>query len=240
MRPSEAVLRARRIPFGSQVGKLRTEKLPLIAKSSRAKKDERTQEEVAIAGRWDRSFLVEVEHGKVTAQIDRLEDFAAGLRVDIPDLFEYQPRSHTRIADELRADIRSGKLKPGDVLPDVSTLALRHKNEPEYRVSSISLENALIILRGDRLVRTKNDGATYVVDENDLEPVLIDGTCWISCRRPTLKEIEMFGLHAGVHMLTCKRRLDGPEEAFPSDRCVFVHPGGDVAESQASKGGSID
>jgi transcriptional regulator with XRE-family HTH domain len=46
-----------------------------------------TQEQVALAAGIDRPFLVQLENGRRSVLVERLDDIAAGLGVSVADLF---------------------------------------------------------------------------------------------------------------------------------------------------------
>ncbi len=65
---------ARRARFGERVRELR-------------KECGMTQEQVALASGIDRPFLVQVENGRRSVLVERLEDLASALGVPVADLF---------------------------------------------------------------------------------------------------------------------------------------------------------
>lgn len=75
IRPDQAAERAqRRESFGASIRRLR------LAAGM-------TQEQLALAAGLDRPFLVQIEGGKRSLLVERLDDLAAALGVTTPDLF---------------------------------------------------------------------------------------------------------------------------------------------------------
>ncbi|GGM67385.1 winged helix-turn-helix domain-containing protein [Dactylosporangium sucinum] len=67
---------------------------------------------------------------------------------------EYQ-----RVADDLREQIRSGQLMPGDKLPTKRQLAAH------YGVGETSIDNAMLLLRAEHWVRGHQGRGVFVADE---------------------------------------------------------------------------
>lgn len=63
----------------------------------------------------------------------------------------------TRLADDIRAQITSGQLKPGDKLPSSTQL------QAQYEVTSIVVRNAMIALKAEGLVEGVPGVGVYVV-----------------------------------------------------------------------------
>ncbi|MGC5399325.1 GntR family transcriptional regulator [Streptomyces sp. DT20] len=66
------------------------------------------------------------------------------------------PRRHHDIADDLRRQITTGSIKPGERLPSEAGLAAR------YRVSTVTLRRALAVLQGEGLVEKIHGKGNYV------------------------------------------------------------------------------
>ncbi|WLQ65308.1 GntR family transcriptional regulator [Streptomyces glycanivorans] len=66
------------------------------------------------------------------------------------------PRRHHDIADDLRHQITTGGVKPGERLPSEAGLAAR------YRVSTVTLRRALAVLQGEGLVEKIHGKGNYV------------------------------------------------------------------------------
>ena len=63
------------------------------------------------------------------------------------------------LADEIRAQITSGKLKPGDKLPSTSQLCAM------YKVSTIVIRNAMITLKAEGFVEGVPGVGVYVTKD---------------------------------------------------------------------------
>ncbi|MGC5409928.1 GntR family transcriptional regulator, partial [Streptomyces sp. DT225] len=66
------------------------------------------------------------------------------------------PRRHHDIADDLRHQITTGSIKPGERLPSEAGLAAL------YRVSTVTLRRALAVLQGEGLVEKIHGKGNYV------------------------------------------------------------------------------
>ncbi|MFI8003993.1 GntR family transcriptional regulator [Streptomyces sp. NPDC086010] len=66
------------------------------------------------------------------------------------------PRRHHDIADDLRHQITTGRVKPGERLPSEVGLASR------YKVSTVTLRRALAVLQGEGLVEKIHGKGNYV------------------------------------------------------------------------------
>ncbi len=64
-----------------------------------------------------------------------------------------------RLAADLRQQIESGKLQPGDQLPTVAALADR------YHVSTATVAKALRALREEGLIITRHGWGTHVAEQ---------------------------------------------------------------------------
>jgi GntR family transcriptional regulator len=66
---------------------------------------------------------------------------------------------YERIANEIRGQIRSGRLKPGDKLPSTSELCA------QYEVSTQVIRSAMLVLRAEGLVEGHQGRGVYVRDK---------------------------------------------------------------------------
>jgi DNA-binding GntR family transcriptional regulator len=71
----------------------------------------------------------------------------------MPRMPDYQ-----RIANEIRAKISAGELKPGDRLPSISQL------QKQYAVSAQPVKSALLVLQTEGLVEGHQGRGVFVVD----------------------------------------------------------------------------
>ncbi|WFE99606.1 winged helix-turn-helix domain-containing protein [Micromonospora sp. WMMD964] len=65
---------------------------------------------------------------------------------------------YLRIADDVMADVRSGKLKPGDRLPSVS------ETRADYDVSYGTVQLAYVRLEALRVIRRQQGKGVFVTD----------------------------------------------------------------------------
>jgi len=63
---------------------------------------------------------------------------------------------YTRIVEDIREQIRTGQLKPGDELPSVAKLRER------YNCSTTAVRNAMLVLRSEGLIESHPGKAVYV------------------------------------------------------------------------------
>jgi DNA-binding GntR family transcriptional regulator len=71
---------------------------------------------------------------------------------------EFVP-DYRRVAEDIRAGIRDGRLPPGTKLP------VRRLLCEQYGVSSITVDNAMLILKSEGWVRGHQGRGTYVADD---------------------------------------------------------------------------
>jgi GntR family transcriptional regulator len=69
-----------------------------------------------------------------------------------------RPPAYRRIAEDIRQQIATGALAPGDVLPSEAEL------REQYGVSNTVVRNALLILKAERLVEGRQGSGVYVAD----------------------------------------------------------------------------
>ena len=68
-----------------------------------------------------------------------------------------RPRAlHVRVADELRADLAAGRLKPGLRLPSERELA------KQFAVSRATIVSALNLLRGEGLLESRRGAGSWI------------------------------------------------------------------------------
>jgi GntR family transcriptional regulator len=65
---------------------------------------------------------------------------------------------YIRIADEISADIKAGKLSPGEKLPSIAQLVI------QYEVSSSTIQAAYIRLEALRVIRRHQGKGVFVTD----------------------------------------------------------------------------
>jgi len=64
---------------------------------------------------------------------------------------------YARVAEDIRAQIRSGTLKVGDRLPSTTALIAR------YQVSYGTVRAAILVLKAERIVEGQQGEAVYVI-----------------------------------------------------------------------------
>ncbi|TDD27366.1 GntR family transcriptional regulator [Actinomadura sp. KC06] len=120
-----------------------------------------------------------------------------------------------QVADDLRARIRDGEFRPGQVLP-----AEYHLTE-WFHVSRATVREALTILRGEGLIQTIPRVGTRVLPERDKTAVPVAAGAEISARMPSEAERREHQLPLGVPVLVVTHP-DGTEQTLPADRFTVV------------------
>jgi len=112
------------------------------------------------------------------------------------------------IADDLRAQIASGELKPDDKLPSRAELARKHG------VAQATVERAIEVLRQEELVESFQGAGIYVRKVPGTEPTMAE--------RVARLEREMKELRPQVDLLDCQmqdtRAAVGLEQWQPDDQ----------------------
>jgi DNA-binding GntR family transcriptional regulator len=121
---------------------------------------------------------------------------------------------YRQLADEIRALIESGQLRPGQ----------RLRTEPdymhEYGVSRDSVRKAMAALRAEGLIVTTKQGSR-VRPRQDVADVAIARDTRVSTRMPTLRERRELGVPEGVPVFVVERPDTGPE-VLAGDRTTLV------------------
>jgi GntR family transcriptional regulator len=124
--------------------------------------------------------------------------------------------AYQQIATDLRDQIRSGALAPGQQLPAEDRLA------DEYGVAKDTVRDALQILRSEGLIRTVRRRASYVREPAELSAVPLAGPARVRARMPTPEERRELRLDEGVPVLVVDRA--GQLEVLPGDRVELDVP----------------
>ena len=74
----------------------------------------------------------------------------------MPDYADPRP-PYRQIADDLRGQIKNGRLKPGERVPSNKALSER------YSVATATIRSALDELRNEKLIQTQGTRGTYVL-----------------------------------------------------------------------------
>lgn len=99
---------------------------------------------------------------------------------------------HRQLADLIREQIRTGRLRPGDLLPAEGRLAAEHG------LGRDSVRAALKILRTEGLVTTRAPRGTIVRPEVERSQVRVPRGSQGIVRMPTPEERRALGLDEGV------------------------------------------
>lgn len=125
---------------------------------------------------------------------------------------------YLQIAQLLRQDIMSGRLRTGDPLPGDNQLVVR------YGISSRTARSAVAVLREEGLILTRRGAGSYVASVPP--PVLVQ--CGpgdvVSSRMPTPAERRALGIAEGVPVLSVIRP-GREEELFDAGRARVTMDG---------------
>ncbi|MET7868006.1 GntR family transcriptional regulator [Micromonospora taraxaci] len=99
---------------------------------------------------------------------------------------------YRQIADVLRAQIREGRYRPGDLLPYEGRLG------QEYGVGRPTVRRALALLRLEGLVITERGYGTYVVESQPRVTVRVPRAARLWSRMPTDEERVKLGIDPGA------------------------------------------
>jgi DNA-binding GntR family transcriptional regulator len=121
---------------------------------------------------------------------------------------------YRQLADEIRAQIEKGELRPGQ----------RLRTEPEYvdehGISRESVRKAMAELRAGGLIVTTKQGSR-VRPLVEVTRVAISRDTQVSTRMPTLRERRELGIAEGVPVFVVERP-DGSPEVFAGDRTLLI------------------
>ena len=117
---------------------------------------------------------------------------------------------YRQIADDIREGIRTGELRPGQLLPTEANLAIG------YEVSVDVVRHALAGLRGEGLIVTGRGKGSRVRDLPEASVVNVPPGVRITTRMPTEDERLHFGLSEGTPLLV----VESPAgvELLPGDQ----------------------
>lgn len=117
------------------------------------------------------------------------------------------------VADDIRAAIEDGALRPGQLLPPERALADR------YDVSLVAVRAGLSVLRGEGLIVTERGKGSRVREMPEPTVVKIPPGARITTRMPTEDERRRLGIVEGTPVLVVETETG--VELFPGDRHVI-------------------
>ncbi|MEU7677902.1 winged helix-turn-helix domain-containing protein [Micromonospora taraxaci] len=124
---------------------------------------------------------------------------------------------YRQIADELRARIQSGQLRPGDDLPSVRHLA------QEYGVGTDTIQRTMDVLRNEGLIGTVRGYPAWVVEERDRIKVSVPRGAEFIARMPTDAERTELGIEPGIVVPIVVVMVGGRERGkYAADRTRFT------------------
>jgi DNA-binding FadR family transcriptional regulator len=118
---------------------------------------------------------------------------------------------YRQLADLIGEDIRSGKLKPGVILPSQFLLGI------QYDLGIDTVRRALGVLRAQGLVHTVRGEGTRVRSSPQDMVVPLDCDDRVRARLATEQDLHGWGFTRGVPVLEI-HRANGNREVHPGDR----------------------
>lgn len=131
------------------------------------------------------------------------------------------PVGYVELAEELRAQITSGKIRPGQRLPSETTLA------QTYGVASKTARAALRMLRDEGLAVSVRGYGVVVREPVEPETVTVTPADTVSARMPTFAERDRYDMTEGVPLLVVTHS-DGLQDLWPADRYRIVYTRSDM------------
>lgn len=125
-----------------------------------------------------------------------------------------------QIAALLRDDIRSGRLRPGHMLPSESRLS------QQYGVSDKTARAAVNVLRAEGLAELVRGRGVVVREPNVLEDLTPPPGSTVTARQPTREERKAYSIPDGYPVFSVTA-VDGTVEIYPADRWQLRLPAGD-------------
>jgi DNA-binding GntR family transcriptional regulator len=121
-----------------------------------------------------------------------------------------------QLADLLRDQITTGKLRPGALIPSEPRLVQQHG------IGRDTVRRAMAVLRGEGLVTTEQGTGTWVRQTpSRTVTIRIQGDDWVEVRLPSDIERRKLGLDEGIPVFEV-HRANGELEIHPADRARIV------------------
>lgn len=118
---------------------------------------------------------------------------------------------YQQIAADLRRDIATGHLQPGQTVPSERTLGQR------YGVARGTVRQAHQLLRAEGLIDLSRGRSLIVRERPEPQDLIPTPGSLVSARMPTPQEQRTFDLHEGVPVLEVTDPA-GEKRAYPADR----------------------
>lgn len=125
---------------------------------------------------------------------------------------------YAQLAARLRAEIVSGRLRPGQRLPSEVTL------QQEYGVARETVRRAVAVLRGEGLVVVRRGHGVVVRELTEVQDLTPEPGSAITARMPTAEERATYDIDDGVPVFTVTG-LDGAVGVYPADQWRLLWPG---------------
>lgn len=118
---------------------------------------------------------------------------------------------YRQLADLLRADIRSGKLRPAQTVPSERTLT------QQYGISRDTVRSAMGVLRAEGLIVIRRGHGAQVKEPAPLQLLSPPPGSTVTTRMPTLQERGEYDIGEGVPIFWVVAP-DGTATGYPGDR----------------------
>lgn len=118
---------------------------------------------------------------------------------------------YAQLAARLRADIVSGRLRPGQRLPSETTL------QQEYGVARETARRAVALLRAEGLVVVRRGHGVVVRELTDVQDLTPEPGSTVTARMPTAEERAFYDIDDGVPVFAIISP-DGAAGVYPADR----------------------
>jgi DNA-binding FadR family transcriptional regulator len=116
-----------------------------------------------------------------------------------------------QIAAALRDQIRSGRIRPGQLLPSETRLG------QTYGVNSKTARAAVTVLRAEGLAELVRGRGVVVREPVELQDLVVSAGAVVAARMPTAEERRAYDIPVGVPVFSVAG-VDGSMGVFPADR----------------------
>lgn len=124
---------------------------------------------------------------------------------------------YARLADLLRRDILSGRLRPGQAIPSEVTL------QQEFGLGRHTVRRAVAVLRAEGLVVVAKGHGVLVRERAEMQDLVPVAGSTVTARMPTVEERAEHGVDEGVPVFSVIGP-DGAARIFPGDRWQLRWP----------------
>lgn len=124
---------------------------------------------------------------------------------------------YAQLADSLRTEILTGRIRPGRPLPSERTL------QQEYGLGRHTIRKAVGVLRSEGLVTMVKGLGMVVRERAERQELTPPPGSAVTARMPSAQERERFGLDEGIPVIVVEDP-GGDLKAYPADRWLLRWP----------------